>query len=596
MLQIAVANPTSLARNAEKFNSFSFDICMVSETSATKYVQRAYSAQYKKQGLHLVWGCDVPSQQLRRDATESIRGLALGVALIARPSVTIRPTRQRLPEHWERTCRIMTGFAQLPSMSIRLICVYGVQCSAQGSFQKNLSIWRLILHLCSQSDMPTIIGGDFNLRPQSLNLWDDFVRMGYGEAFEQHEIAHGVTLPPTCKGATRHDTLIYSHHFVKSFSHAEVDGCKAFPSHDPLRVSFRMSMQNFIHRSIPMPDPLNSDILTSEIFKYKQDKQIADCAMHSCDCTDAILAEKIINKNLQEIGSSFENAYCQTVDTFNMYQGEQCFIDKPRLKKLGRLTPKEPLKVKPKQTVKKARDGAYEPKQETFCLRTNQWVKQLRRVGAMCIRAKKHIAEYEMPFGAKSQHDKEWFAILSAPGFRPSFAKWAMKTLGLSVWYCSSPPCDWLCELFQLFRQHVDKRIAEEKTFENRHFHHQLDLDRLHLCSSYTHKIVKAKNTEVIHCFEIADHFDASLVRQQRKDKPCIKVNDVNEIHDSIPIQIRGSNQDLRILQKIDDKHLQLDSLEPKKLDRTSKSSKSVLLVTLKKLLNHSLNFGAHIG
>ena len=564
MLQVAVANPTSLARSAEKFNSFSFDICMVSETSATKYVQRTYAAQYKKQGLHLVWGCDVPSQQLRRDATESIRGLALGVALISKPSVTIRPTRQRLPEHWERTCRIMVGYAQLPSMSVRLICVYGVQCSAQGSFQKNLSIWRLILHLCSQSDIPTIVGGDFNLKPQTLNLWEDFVRLGFGEAFEQHEIAHGVLLPPTCKGATRHDTLIYSHHFVKSFSHAEVDGCKAFPSHDPLIVSFRMRMHNFVHRAISMPEPLHGDILTSDIFKHEQDKQVADCVMHSCERTDAILAHKIITNNLQEIGGAFENAYCQTVDVFNMYQGESCSIEKPKVGKFGRLTPKEPHKVKLKQTVKKAREGAYEPKKETFCLRTIQWVKQLRRVEAMCIRAKKYKNEDEMTIRVKNQHEKEWFAILTAPGFSPGFPKWAMKNQGLHVWYCIFPPCDWLYELFQLFRQHVDKRIAEEKKFESRNFQHKLDLDRLHFGSSYTHKIVKAKNTEVIHCFEISDCFDASLVRQPRKDKPCIKVNDVANFHDAIPIQVRGSNHDLNILHKIGHQYLQLDSLEPK--------------------------------
>ena len=110
----------------------------------------------------------------------------------------------------------------------------------------------------------------------------------------------------------------------------------------------------------------------------------------------------------------------------------------------------------------------------------------------------------------------------------------------------------------------MDDRIAEEKKFESRNFQHQLDLEKLHLGSSYIHKIVKAKNTEIIHCFEIADCFDASLVRQQRKDKPCIKVNNVHEFHDAIPIQVLGSNHDLNILQKIDNQHLRLDALEPK--------------------------------
>lgn len=41
LLRIAVANPTSLAKNALNFNSLPFDACFVSETSATGYVKNS---------------------------------------------------------------------------------------------------------------------------------------------------------------------------------------------------------------------------------------------------------------------------------------------------------------------------------------------------------------------------------------------------------------------------------------------------------------------------------------------------------------------------------------------------------------------------
>ncbi len=170
LLRIAVANPTSLANNALNFNSLPFDACFVSETSTTGCVKNFLAKTYKKEGLHYLWGCDVPALHRCRDASESRRGSAMGVCMLFRASITMRSSREELPEHWDKTCRILVSFMHLRGMTIRMVCLYGVQPSAPDAFAKNLSLWQAVLQIVSACDMPTLIGGDFNLRPQSMSL------------------------------------------------------------------------------------------------------------------------------------------------------------------------------------------------------------------------------------------------------------------------------------------------------------------------------------------------------------------------------------------------------------------------------------------
>lgn len=98
--------------------------------------------------------------------------------MLGRPSVTLRPSRDKLPEHWDRTCRIMVSYMQLPAFTVRLVCLYGVQPSASDAFVKNNSLWQAVLQIVSSCDMPTLIAGDFNMRPQKLQMWHCFPRNG----------------------------------------------------------------------------------------------------------------------------------------------------------------------------------------------------------------------------------------------------------------------------------------------------------------------------------------------------------------------------------------------------------------------------------
>ena len=236
-----------MSNNASKFRQLPFDVCLVAETSATAAMQKIHSKTYKKSGLKIVWGHPSPSQRICLDESGSRRGLACGVCALASSSVTIRPTREPLPGRWDETCRVMIAYAQLPTMTVRLVCVYGVQHCSPNAAAKNRSLWMLLLELLATSNIPTLVGGDFNLRPQSTDVWSELQSLGFAEVFEHHQSAYGEMLPPTCDQSTRNDTLLFSKHFANLFRKAYVDQNHLFPRHDPLLVSFELPTCSFVH-------------------------------------------------------------------------------------------------------------------------------------------------------------------------------------------------------------------------------------------------------------------------------------------------------------------------------------------------------------
>lgn len=236
MLRVAVTNPTALSNNADAFSALPFDLCMVSETSTTMVMQRSYSKAYKQKRIHITWGAGVPPLRLCASGEGSIRGSCLGVAVLSRGHVAVRPSRDCLPEHLYNTCRIMVSFAQLSSFTVRLVTIYGVPSAAPGASNKNAVLWAAVLGILQGSDMPTLVGGDFNCRPQAQSSWPAIAALGYAETFEHHLRQFGVELPPTCMSSTRHDSLVFSRHFLPTYSGARVISEGTFPAHDPLVV------------------------------------------------------------------------------------------------------------------------------------------------------------------------------------------------------------------------------------------------------------------------------------------------------------------------------------------------------------------------
>ena len=550
-----MTNPTTMHDNETKFKDLCCDVCFVSETSTTLKMQKYLAPKYKKQNLQVAWGGAAPPQRICIDGQPSIRGMSVGVAIISKTGFAIRPTREEIPGCWNDTCRIVVSFLHLSTITIRLIGVYGVQCSAYQSKQKNLSLWQFILHLLSSHDMPTLIGGDMNIRPQDLATWPDIRALGYHETFEMYEQREGKQLPCTCKGATRNDTLVFSRHFAASFSDAYVSQSMHFPQHDPLIVHFRLKMVDFVYRSLQMPDPLQEDVLNCELFQKLQQKKFLN---HSDNmCPPSCSHEKVTEK-LHYIGKTFENAYLQTCDYINRCSADGCEVEIPKKSKMNRLCPRRPVVKPPPSTVRKARHGCYEPPAECFGRVTIHWIKQLRRIEALMTRLKK--GNWHTPDVVR-QNEREWVAIRQATGFKKSFQKFVFDELHLSVWYCNCPDFEWLKTVFDLFKPLVDQAVRKEKDHRNKCFRYRLDIDKLTFGGSLVHALVKNPKPPMVDSFKTVVHHDATIIRTRKKDKPRLRIHDAFQLQPNQNYSIASTEETIKVVDIVDEQCVVVEKL-----------------------------------
>jgi ribonuclease HI len=458
----------------------------------------------------------------------------------------------------------MIAYAQLPTMTVRLVCVYGVQHCSPNAAAKNRSLWMLLLELLATSNIPTLVGGDFNLRPQSTDVWSELQSLGFAEVFEHHQSAYGEMLPPTCDQSTRNDTLLFSKHFANLFRKAYVDQNHLFPRHDPLLVSFELPTCSFVHRALAMPEPLCDTALNSELFGQEQ-KRCSENFQDNQNCQVAndltcdLDMHKCISTTLKHVGRAYESAYDKTISILNLQMGDPPIPERvvtavPRLHK--RVPQKSALKMSPCP----ARNGSYEPPCEVFWVRNLQLVKQVRRIEALVCRMKKHGNLVDGPIA--TQNLREWIAICRAKGFKPSFQKWAFRHNLVHSWFTHGcPTLEWLQALLQALRICADWSSRREQRVRSSQFQHFVDLDLLHFGGSLANATIKPPRCDSPHCFEIKIKFDAKLSRNTGKRKPslCLENLDMLRLHE--PLLVFGTP--CNIVRKHSNGCVEVDSLPP---------------------------------
>ena len=92
--------------------------------------------------------------------------------------------------------------------------------------------------------------------PQNLPIWNAFSQQGWVEAGQFTQHAFGVTLPNTCKAATRHDTLLLPPVLQQFVYSADVmTEAMLFDAHAPMRLRLRSPgrLPQIMHWRLPRP-------------------------------------------------------------------------------------------------------------------------------------------------------------------------------------------------------------------------------------------------------------------------------------------------------------------------------------------------------
>ena len=238
-----MCNPHEILSDKAEILSLKSDVVFISETSATKASQTEFQHNIFQDGFKCFWSPPVDSKYQTDQNEFSLRGEPLGTA-IATMINSRNPRIQVFQDLWA-TKRIATFIINLHGIDTLCIAVYGYAKKCQDGKRLNDLLLARIFNLVNESNMPYIIGGDFNDQPTTLPSFRAFEDAGAFEAHSFCEQCLGYKLPPTCRGATFNDTFMFHSSFKSHIvAMTRVHNDLQMDSHTPLVVTFDFQKRN----------------------------------------------------------------------------------------------------------------------------------------------------------------------------------------------------------------------------------------------------------------------------------------------------------------------------------------------------------------
>ena len=231
-LKCCVINPTALVRKTKVIVGTCADVILLSETSATDIVQKQMKREYQDSGYKSFWSEPVGKKTATIDNRPSLRGENAGTAVLTR--LPCRIARVEIPDIIKDMCRINMCVIALANIEVLVVSIYGFPSNYVNAKRYTDSLLSHIYQVVTAAKIPYIIGGDFNVRPTDLPIFEAFQNLGAVEMFQVVQAKLGFTLPHTCRGVTSHDTCILHPALAQRLTHAFVCQKQEFDSHSPL--------------------------------------------------------------------------------------------------------------------------------------------------------------------------------------------------------------------------------------------------------------------------------------------------------------------------------------------------------------------------
>ena len=478
--RLAVLNPTSLLNKEAHLVALQSHVCMISETSAVAKAQHVVAGRLRSTGLSWVWGTAVPPHQTDTARARSLRGHAAGVAIAS--LFPVRPPFQPLECAGVLAHRLVLGHIRLGPMHARLLVVYGWPANHVAAKERNNSLFREALQIVASSPLPTIVGGDFNTDVTALPCWPEFQSLGYEELFSICSRRFAVTLPPTCRDSTRHDSVLLPRPFLPLLRTARVDvDCHLFDSHAPVLLTFELPQHNpckLVWRKPTSWMEFEPDAAVTQCH-YLQCRRAVQQSLDACQSRDGLEAA------FSEWAGALETSVDQAIQHAHQADPLRCpFAKLPRRAK-GRCVYREVKAQALPLTAPNARGGDYSPPDEALSHRSRLKVKQVRRLQAFQRRltSTRLAAAAAPPTDAKiTALGQEWTAIQAAKGYPPSFGQWLLQIAHFDDFYTglwppaspgcpgdclqlldSLPPGEWLQEVLDYVRFECEAVIRQEQ-------------------------------------------------------------------------------------------------------------------------------------
>ena len=472
---VAVANPTSVTDKSHLLVGLGAQLLFLSETSAIAQAQETVGKDLRRLGFSTVWGKPVDPHVSPKTGLPTLRGHAVGVAICS--SLPLTQALLPLAPDVHATQRVAEGMIRLGNVQVRVIAWYGFPSSHVEAKSRNDCLLRMILDRVALSRVPTLIGGDANTRVQDLPAWEHFRYLGYQEYFELHAHRFGEELPPTCRRATRHDTLLIPPLLQGMLVSGRVDvTSKSFDCHDPLLVQFTTQPAAPV-RTWRMPRPWTDyrpDMQQAAAIYAERKAHVRDI-IHSCQTPEEVSGafETWARAVEDSVDASIRLAHAADPVA-------QPHVGLPRTAR-GRCIRREKVPLPPAHLPCRARQGDYNPPCEAVSMRSRRQVKQVRRLVSLQLGLtafhRSSPPGAVMPRTTESRFMTEWNVIKKNKAFGPRFESWILGFPPFDHFWVHLPPLQWLGEVIQFTKHVCESQLRFEAKVRDARFKYLVQLD-----------------------------------------------------------------------------------------------------------------------
>ena len=464
-LRFAITNPTSIVSKCSSYQylhqAHNADIMLASETAATGLSQKIFSSKMKPAKLRVNWSTPAPDQFERLDGRNSLRGKAIGVAIIT--SLPIRDAVGTVPQDLTATSRIKHAIVDFGCMQIQIVTLYGLPGTYPQSHQFNNDLLLGALEATSHIHLPTVIGGDFNTDPTQLPAFAEARQRGFLDLKQLHKSRQGEDMQPTCKDATNPDNALCCPRIQSWLQRIHVFPEQIFDAHKVVFFDLCIPMETQYRKIMPLPKSW-LELPIQETFLPKAYTQV--------------VTDHGVPQSLEQWGERIEAAVDQAYRATQQLLDPECVHPKPLAAAYrGRCKPPKMTKVPLRTLMPKQRPGEYQPEHELHTFAELKVTIQLRRIQSLLRRLRKYDAQPSKHTAFQQELTHEWRVILRQNVFSMPFALWMQEHPEIGPPCLPYPSYEMLLDIEQIFAHCVRCFHAQQAKIYKQKYEYLQHLD-----------------------------------------------------------------------------------------------------------------------
>ena len=515
--RVGLINPTTMYQKEDDILSLNTDVLCLAETAATKSVQVAFNEAIKHTPQKVVWTLPIYDKFCKGNVptSSSFRGEALGAALMTRHPH--RPLRDTLTPATEQSRRVVSSVICCGAFDVLFIALYfQAGQTAEARSVNNHLLQEVYIHAMGTS-MPFVVAGDFNVEVHRLEAFACFSTVGCVELFQHHRRVFGFDLPPTCKEATRNDTMIIHPLLIPYIHRINVGDQFLFADHRPVLVDFHFPNHTVSEKQWFVPRSWSLFSLDQQVFdqKFRAREDLSQPDVSGFDCPPAVTrstdllyhwsnrVEKAVDDTLRHLNR--KDAFRNPVRSLpRLFQGR---CHKPRL---------IPVTI-PRGPSTDITD-AYNPPCETTSVRSRQKVRQVRRLRCLQRLCTKQHDQEPMPISLVLSQELHqlWKSIRLAPGYGRAWERWILQFEVIPAITVDTLNLDDLDNMLQITKYDSDMYCQYENKLRKTSNKHAAHLDQTQKSGSRLYRSLKAEENKILPGFPVTLECLATLRRSPK--------------------------------------------------------------------------------